>query len=82
MEHQQNGFSRFMKILKDYWFLIVFLGVLIFTWGQILLKVNYQGENIKELKENQTAIVKDIGEIKTNVAEIKGLFNKWDGYKK
>jgi len=70
MEHQQNGFSRFMKILKDYWFLIVFLGALIFTWAIFSTTVASHTEKIEKLENFQTATTNDIGDIKKSTSEI------------
>ena len=70
MEYQQNGFSKFTKVLRDYWFLIIFLGGIIFSWAIFTTTTSSNIQRIEKLETVQNGTTKDIGEIKTSIKGI------------
>ena len=63
--------NKYMQQLKDYWFLIVFLGALVMGWANFDSRIS----SIEATQERQSPIYiqiqKDIVEIKTTLEFIK-----------
>ena len=72
-----NG-ENFLKFLKEYWFVIVFIGSIVMTWTQFstrisALEVAYNKLEVKVETTNMqvSQIQADIAEVKANIQFIK-----------
>jgi hypothetical protein len=68
------GFSKFLVWLKDYWFIIIFIGSLIYTFGQVQWTIqahsvrdDTQDQRIQRVEVDQQSIKESIVEIKTSL---------------
>lgn len=68
------GFTRFMAWLKDYWFILIFLGSLIYTFGQVQWSLDahasrddVQDTRIQKVEEAQYKTQETLAEIKANL---------------
>lgn len=68
------GFSKFLEWLKDYWFILIFLGSLIYTFGQVQWSLDahasrddVQDERIQKVEEAQYKTQETLAEIKANL---------------
>ena len=70
--------STFLELVSKYWFLIVFIGGMIVTWGRFETRINVIESKLSSLEIKQTKtddimvqLQGDIREIKTSLLFIK-----------
>jgi hypothetical protein len=68
------GFNKFLIWLKDYWFILIFMGSLIYTFGQVQWSLDAhasrddtQDARIQKVEEAQYRTQETLAEIKANL---------------
>lgn len=73
-----NG--NFGKFLRQYWFLLVFIGSVLIAWTNVKNSLNDNDKRIIRLEmqyENVSELRNDITEIKTSLKFIEGRFKEF-----
>ena len=60
-----------LKSLKDYWFVLIFIGTIIVTWTQFDSRITANEKNIIALETQAVTSAASLVVIQTNIAEIK-----------
>lgn len=74
MSNMAIGFNKFLEWLRDYWFIIIFIGSLIYTFGQVQWTIeahsardDTQDQRIQKVEEAQYRTQETLAEIKANL---------------
>ena len=66
---EQNN-EKIIKTIKNYWPIIIFIGITIFSWAIFQSTLGSNTDRIDKLEASQNDSIKDIGEIKTSIKGI------------
>lgn len=69
---QKGGFDKFAEYLKEFWFVVLFIGTLIVGWTNITNEVKYQDARISALEARSKIVDTTLSQMATDVSFIRG----------
>lgn len=69
---QKGGFDKFAEYLKEFWFVVLFIGTLIVGWTNITNEVKYQDARISALEARSKVVDTTLAQMATDVSFIRG----------
>jgi len=70
MSEVESQSDNTLKILKEYWFVIIFFGGMILTWGTFTANFQSVTRRVSNIEEKQDTITDDISNIKSSLVGI------------
>ena len=71
MEKEEKQKETFLDLVSRHWFLILFIGGMIVTWGRYETKISYIESEVQNIKADQKSISGDIRILVGDVREVK-----------
>lgn len=69
---QKGGFDKFAEYLKEFWFVVLFIGTLVVGWTNITNEVKYQDARISALEARSKIVDTTLSQMATDVSFIRG----------
>ena len=60
-----------LEVIKENWFIVLFIGGMVLTWGRFEFKVNNQETRLAEVESSQKAADSSYVDLRVQLAEIK-----------
>jgi len=70
MSEVESQSNNTLKFLKEYWFVIIFFGGMILTWGTFTANFQSVTRRVSNIEEKQDTITDDISNIKSSLVGI------------
>lgn len=73
---QKDGIDKFAEYLKEFWFVVLFIGTIIIGWTNIQNEVKYQDARITALETRSKAVDDTLAKMASDVSFIRGKLEK------
>ena len=73
---QKSGFEKFAEYLKEFWFIVLFVGTLIIGWTNITNEVKYQDARISSLEARSKVVDSTLNQMASDVSYIRRKIKK------
>lgn len=75
-QETKGGFDKVMDRVKEFWFIVLFIGTLIIGWNNITNEVKYQDARISALEARSKVVDTTLTQVASDVAYIRGKLEK------
>lgn len=72
----RDGFDKFAEYLKEFWFIVLFIGTLVIGWTNITNEVKYQDARITALEARSKVVDTTLNQMASDVSYIRGKLEK------
>lgn len=73
---QNNGLEKFAEYLKEFWFIVLFIGTIIIGWTNITNEIKYQDARITALEVRSKDVDETLAQVAADVSFIRGKLEK------
>lgn len=72
----KSNFDKTLERIKEFWFIVLFIGTLIIGWNNITNEVKYQNARISALEARSKVVDTTLTQVASDVAYIRGKLEK------